>query len=139
VQNDPSALNLAPAVSPTKAENLALAELILDEFKAVLLNPDLSIYDNFFDQGGHSILATRVLGKLQSQHQVHIKIADFFNAPTAIELTQYAEYQDQSQSSKIFSPDQEIVAPITLLQKAFMGFSDQGRSDLQYSICLPFY
>lgn len=130
-QNDQSALNLAPAVSPAKAENLALAELILDEFKAVLLNPDLSIYDNFFDQGGHSILATRVLGKLQSQHQVQIKIADFFNAPTAIELTQYAEYQDQSQSSrKIFSPDQEIVAPITLLQKAFMGFSDQGRDPI---------
>ncbi|MFT4020083.1 MAG: condensation domain-containing protein [Acinetobacter sp.] len=131
----PSNASQAPTASAVdsqtpieNAENLALAALILDEFKAVLLNPELSIYDNFFDQGGHSILATRVLGKLQSQHQIQIKIADFFNAPTAIALSQYAEYQQQNQSSqRVFHPDQEIVAPITLLQKAFMGFSDQGR------------
>lgn len=106
-----------------------IANIILDEFRNVLAMPELSLQDNFFDQGGHSILATRVIGKLQSQHQIEVKIADFFNAPTAFDLVQYASYrEDEDQKGRrYFDPKEEIYAPITILQKEFMGFSDQGR------------
>lgn len=118
--------------------NQPLTQIILDEFKAVLMNPNLVADDNFFDHGGHSILATRVIGKLQSQHGLAIKIADFFNAPTAIELTEYVAYLNQNKEEvKTFAEDEEIVAPLTLLQKAFMGFSDQGR-DSMYNIPFAF-
>ena len=109
-----------------------IAHIILDEFKAVLANPHLTLQDNFFDEGGHSILATRVIGKLQSQHQLKIKIADFFNAPTAIDLVHYVQTEEIQHVNTLnrFDPDQEIHAPITLLQKAFMGFSEQGRDPI---------
>ena len=116
----------------------SITQLILDEFKQVLMNPNLQADDNFFDFGGHSILATRVIGKLQTQHGLLIKIADFFNAPTALELSQCVEYlSDRVKDSSVADDDREIVAPLTLLQKAFMGFSNQGR-DAMYNIPFAF-
>ncbi|MBK0065075.1 MULTISPECIES: condensation domain-containing protein [unclassified Acinetobacter] len=116
----------------------SVIQLILKEFKSVLMNPNLQADDNFFDFGGHSILATRVIGKLQSQHAVLIKIADFFNAPTARELAQHAELLNKHvEEQQSIDENREIVAPLTLLQKAFMGFSDQGR-DAMYNIPFAF-
>ena len=116
----------------------AVIQLILQEFQTVLMNPSLQADDNFFDFGGHSILATRVIGKLQSQHGLLIKIADFFNAPTARELSQYVQQLNtQIEETQSVDEDREIVAPLTLLQKAFMGFSDQGR-DAMYNIPFAF-
>ncbi|WP_336721325.1 condensation domain-containing protein [Acinetobacter soli] len=117
---------------------LSVTQLILEEFKSVLMNPNLQVDDNFFDFGGHSILATRVIGKMQSQHAVRIKIADFFNAPTARELAQHAELLNTHiEEQQSFDENREIVAPLTLLQKAFMSFSDQGR-DAMYNIPFAF-
>ena len=116
----------------------SIIQLILKEFRSVLMNPNLQVDDNFFDFGGHSILATRVIGKLQSQHAVLIKIADFFNAPTARELAQHAERLDTHvEEQQSTNEDRETVAPLTLLQKAFMGFSDRGR-DAMYNIPFAF-
>lgn len=113
-------------------------QLILQAFKDVLMNPNLQADDNFFDFGGHSILATRVIGKLQSQHGLVVKIADFFNAPTARELAQYVQQSNAlTEDNQAVDDDRDIVAPLTLLQKAFMGFSDQGR-DAMYNIPFAF-
>lgn len=132
-------LTAASAQSQTTIDaNLSIAELLLQEFRTVLLNDTLTLHDHFFDCGGHSILATRVIGRLQSQHQIIINIADFFKAPTAYELSKYAQYLEQSVTTHtIFDPNDTIIAPISLLQKAFMGFSEQGR-DPMYNIPYAF-
>lgn len=136
------AQNLRTAAQPNVAQSSAYASithLILEEFKSVLMNPELQADDNFFDFGGHSILATRVIGKLHSQHGVVIKIADFFNAPSASELSQYATQLNApiDQTTVQEEEEQGGVVALTLLQKAFMGFSDQGR-DAMYNIPFAF-
>ena len=122
----------------SKNSDTSAMQLILQEFQAVLMNSNLQVDDNFFDFGGHSILATRVIGKLQSQHGLVVKIADFFNAPTARELAQFVQQSNVlTEDNQAVDEDREIVAPLTLLQKAFMGFSDQGR-DAMYNIPFAF-
>lgn len=136
-QDQMSPLQVAGSES-SNSFNSSTMQLILQEFQSVLMNQDLQADDNFFDFGGHSILATRVIGKLQSQHALVIKIADFFNAPTARELAQYVQQSNAiSEDHQAVDNDRGIVAPLTLLQKAFMGFSDQGR-DTIYNIPFAF-
>ncbi|WP_462184822.1 condensation domain-containing protein [Acinetobacter baumannii] len=136
-QAQSSSQHIENSVSSKKIDISAM-QLILQEFQAVLMNSNLQVDDNFFDFGGHSILATRVIGKLQSQHGLVIKIADFFNAPTARELAQYVQQSNAlSEDNQVVADDRDIVAPLTLLQKAFMGFSDQGR-DAMYNIPFAF-
>ena len=132
-----SSQHIENSVSIKKIDTSAM-QLILQEFQAVLMNTNLQVDDNFFDFGGHSILATRVIGKLQSQHGLVVKIADFFNAPTARELAQYVQQSNVlTEDHQVVDEDRDIVVPLTLLQKAFMGFSDQGR-DAMYNIPFAF-
>jgi len=43
---------------------------------------DLSIYDNFFDVGGHSILATRIVFEIRKRFAVDLPLGILFRQPT---------------------------------------------------------
>lgn len=67
-----------------------LTAKILAEFRAVLGEPDMKSSDDFFDFGGHSMLATRVIGRLLKEYGVEIRFNDFFKHATASELAAVA-------------------------------------------------
>lgn len=53
----------------------------------------ISIYDNFFDIGGHSLSGMRVLARMRRDFQVDIPISSLFNKPTIAELAVEVEAQ----------------------------------------------
>lgn len=111
--------------------NPLLANIILEEFKAILCLDEISPNDDFFDLGGHSLLATRVIGKLQSKHQLEVKIADFFNTPTANGLSQQAKPLKKIQASAPEENEtQELIAPISLIQETYMEYAEFGRNPI---------
>lgn len=63
---------------------------------AALNIEQLSIADNFFTVGGHSLLAIRLIGRVRDQFNVELKVNDFFDHATVQDL---AEYIDLIQSS----------------------------------------
>lgn len=54
--------------------------------------------DDFFDFGGHSLIATRVIGKLLTNHGIEVHINDLFSNPTAEELAKLAKGDDEIDS-----------------------------------------
>ena len=52
---------------------------------------DLSLLDNFFDVGGHSILATRVVFEIRKRFAVDISLGILFREPTIIGLSREIE------------------------------------------------
>ncbi|HZI73802.1 MAG TPA: condensation domain-containing protein, partial [Gemmatimonadales bacterium] len=46
----------------------------------------VGIHDNFFDLGGHSMLATLVMSRVQQAFQVEIEVRNLFEEPTVAEL-----------------------------------------------------
>ncbi|HKV38621.1 MAG TPA: phosphopantetheine-binding protein, partial [Blastocatellia bacterium] len=46
----------------------------------------VSVHDNFFDLGGHSLSATRVLSRVQRRFQVEIPLRSLFEGPSIAEL-----------------------------------------------------
>jgi amino acid adenylation domain-containing protein len=51
-------------------------------FSEALKVEDVGIYDDFFALGGHSLLVTQVIGRLNRAFQVELSIRDLFDAPT---------------------------------------------------------
>jgi len=54
----------------------------------------VGIHDNFFDLGGHSLTATRVLSQVRVQLKVDIPLRTIFERPTIAELSRFIERQE---------------------------------------------
>ena len=52
----------------------------------VLSIEHVGIHDNFFDLGGHSLSATRVLSRIFEQYQLEIPLKSLFQSPTIAEM-----------------------------------------------------
>lgn len=76
--------------TPQRGERERIAALIAEAFGAALSRANFSIHDDFFDFGGHSLIATRVIGQLKTEHQVEVHINDLFSQPTAWGLAEHA-------------------------------------------------
>ncbi|ELO1811347.1 peptide synthetase [Vibrio fluvialis] len=77
-------------LTPQRGERERIAALIAEAFGAALNRSNFSIHDDFFDFGGHSLIATRVIGQLKTEHQVEVHINDLFSQPTAWGLAEHA-------------------------------------------------
>ena len=72
----------ASQVAPRSLTEQSLAAI----WKEVLEIAEVGVDDNFFDLGGHSILAIRVLTRIKSEFDVELSQAAFFQSPTIAEL-----------------------------------------------------
>ncbi len=69
-------------------KGVTLPSILLDVFRNALQHPDFALDDDFFDAGGHSLIATRILGQLKQQHGIELRINDVFSKPTVRQLAQ---------------------------------------------------
>ncbi|WDY51420.1 condensation domain-containing protein [Vibrio fluvialis] len=114
--------------TPQRGERERIAALIAEAFGAALSRANFSIHDDFFDFGGHSLIATRVIGQLKTEHQVEVHINDLFSQPTAWGLAEHAISHSNSlpvQASNDVQPMRHH-APLSFAQaslwKAYAAF-----------------
>lgn len=135
------AVTTAAAEQQSEQENKVITALILQEFRDALVAADMSADEDFFDRGGHSLVATRVIGRLLSQHQVEISINDLFNHPSARALSAYARLQvgkgSTTQVTVLRSDDAEQ-APLSLAQaslwKVYEAFDHNDIFNLPFAV-----
>jgi len=95
-----------------------IANIILNEFRSALGDPEITLDDDFFDRGGHSLVATRIIGKLAKTHGIEISFNDFFQSPTAAVLAAGATVNigDDAPDASPRTSDDAVLAPLTLAQ-----------------------
>lgn len=64
---------------------------LLSLWESVLPVQDISTNANFFEIGGHSLMATKLLSKIRSEFEVSIAISDVFHHPTIQQCAQLIE------------------------------------------------
>ncbi|MGN6385071.1 MAG: amino acid adenylation domain-containing protein, partial [Verrucomicrobiota bacterium] len=82
---------------------------VADTWRSVLKVPEIGLHDDFFEVGGHSLAAMRIVGNLRSKYNVDITLARFFQQPTVQALAAQVENlvkshynsQEQNGASKI--------------------------------------
>lgn len=67
----------------------SLEEEILSFAQNIFDSPNISIYDNFIEFGGTSILLMQFLNKIDSKYPNLINISDLYSYPTIYKLVQY--------------------------------------------------
>lgn len=72
---------------------------------------EINVYDSFFDMGGNSLLATRLLEELKSVYKEELDIADVFSYPSISEMAKHINSKINisicSQNEKITDSNQE--------------------------------
>ncbi|MHB2155572.1 amino acid adenylation domain-containing protein [Calditrichota bacterium GD2] len=63
-------------------------------WKEVLQVEEISIYDSFFDLGGHSLGVIQIQGKVREELDMELDVVDIFKYPTIHSLAQYLENKD---------------------------------------------
>ncbi|WP_169583651.1 condensation domain-containing protein [Rhodobacter capsulatus] len=113
---------LAPQAQTEPATDLARIEaIILNTFRAALEAPQMTAACDFFDLGGHSLVATRVIGQLAAEHGLELRFADIFTHPTAAALAPLARSappQPAPVEIRRSAPDPVDRAPLSLAQQS---------------------
>ncbi|NEQ63579.1 MAG: non-ribosomal peptide synthetase, partial [Moorea sp. SIO4A1] len=74
-------------VAPETETQKALAEI----WREVLGIEQIGIHDNFFDLGGNSLLAVRLMAHIQKQFQINLPLATLFENPTVEKLAYFID------------------------------------------------
>lgn len=76
-------------------------ELLVEIWKDVLGIEQIGIHDNFFDVGGHSLLAARLTAQIREATRRAVPVSAIFRAPTIATLTQLLRSEVVSQPDPI--------------------------------------
>ncbi|MBL8732691.1 MAG: LLM class flavin-dependent oxidoreductase [Planctomycetes bacterium] len=87
----PESVVAAGAPRPVAAAQDATEDAILNIWKQALNTDDVGVEDNFFDSGGHSILAVRVHREIVQRLGVDLQVTDLFRFTTVRALARHLE------------------------------------------------
>ncbi|MDP2604350.1 MAG: AMP-binding protein, partial [Deltaproteobacteria bacterium] len=84
-----------PLVEPRTSQEVILAKL----WAEVLSLDKVGIHDNFFDLGGHSLAASRVISRVIQTFQLELPVKALFDAPTVAEMAAIITQNQAKQGS----------------------------------------
>ncbi len=103
-------------------------------WKDVLAKPQISINDNFFEIGGHSLKATRVASAVHKHLNVEIPIRSIFIAPTIRELAELIESKGQGDHFDVKPIEKRDHYPISAAQRRMYILNQLQPLDTTYNM-----
>ena len=108
-------------------------ELLADLWGKALEHQQIGIYDNFFDQGGHSLLAIRLASQISQTLKVELSVLRLFKYPTIATLANHIEVLRQEQQGLTANPIEPIARqgelPFSITQHRLWYYNLQANPD----------
>lgn len=106
-----------PRIVPRNQVEKSLAEL----WKSVLQVPDPGIHDNFFEQGGHSLVATQLVSRIRELFEVNVSLQALFERPTIAALAEEVTRLRLREKTYVMPP----IIPVPRDQPLPLSYSQQ--------------
>ncbi len=94
----------------------------------------ISIGDNFFEMGGHSISATIVISRIHKALKVKIPLAQIFLTPTIRGLAECIEQASEDEFSSIEPVEKKEYYPMSAAHKRMYTLQALNKEDITYNI-----
>ena len=111
-------------VAPRTPNETALVGI----WQEVLALERVGIHDNFFDLGGHSLMATILVSRIRTLMQFNVSIRNIFDCPTIAQLADYIKDRqspaNEAQSPPLATQTHDGLIPLSFAQQR-LWFLDQ--------------
>ncbi|MCP4153753.1 MAG: non-ribosomal peptide synthetase, partial [bacterium] len=94
----------------------------------------IGIDDNFFQLGGHSLKATRLISKIHKELKVNIPLSKLFDVLTISAMADYVKKQQKDESPVIEAVEKKSVYPISSTQKRLYVLQRRNDENTLYNI-----
>jgi amino acid adenylation domain-containing protein len=115
----------------------AVESKLLEIWKELLGLDQISTDDNFFDLGGHSLIATRVVSKVKKEFSVELEIMSLFSYSTIISLAKIIIEKEKDQTAclpqLVRKKDKPQRIPLSFSQER-IWFIDRLQGSIAYHI-----
>jgi acyl-coenzyme A synthetase/AMP-(fatty) acid ligase/acyl carrier protein len=88
----------APAGTDFAAPRTETEKAIADIWTSLMKLERIGIHDDFFDFGGHSLMAMKAVSQIEEKFGVNLSLAEFLEAPTIAGVAEKLRSQDQTLS-----------------------------------------
>ncbi len=128
----------APAADKTHTPaQTALEELLAGIWREVLGIGHVGIHDSFFDSGGHSLRATRVISRIRKALGVEVPMRAFLESPTIADLARHIESEapgDVVPDPQIKTASRRAELPLSYAQQRLWFLDQLERNSSTYNI-----
>ncbi|NEW77808.1 non-ribosomal peptide synthetase, partial [Streptomyces rhizosphaericus] len=117
------------------APRTSVEETIAQVWADVLGVGRIGVHDNFFALGGHSLMATRVISRLQRELRVKVAVRDMFTAPTVAGLADMLN-QDTDDDLPLAPREPGQDNPLSFAQQRLWFLDQLMPGSVEYSLPL---
>ncbi len=104
-------------------------------WESLLSLTKISVHENFFHLGGHSLRATQLASRIRHTWQINLPLAAVFQFPTIFQLAQEIEsYQESSESHEIEIQKRSENIPLSFAQKRLWFLTKLEPNSSSYNI-----
>lgn len=105
--------------TPTRTSVQSVQRALADDWAMLLGLDAVGPDDDFFEAGGHSLVAVQIVARIRARHGVEVPVADVFTYPTVGELAQVVAGMLEAGTS----PSLPSLAPLSPLEVEGAGRS----------------
>ncbi|MBC8756870.1 amino acid adenylation domain-containing protein [Kordia sp. YSTF-M3] len=106
---------------------------VMNIWTEILGNQHIGIHQNFFEIGGHSLLAMQLISAIKLKFNCEIQVKDIFYLPTIAELSSKIKTLNKSTLSPIKKYERPDFIPLSFTQKR-LWFLDKVAGSINYHI-----
>jgi len=114
------------AAAAAQAPRTATEEVLAGIWCQVLKRERVGIEDNFFEIGGHSLIATQVVSRVREAFRIELSVRRIFELPTIVALAQEIEAAGRGRDDLAAAPlcraPRDATLPLSFTQKGLWFF-----------------
>ena len=111
-----------------------LEHSLLEHWSKLLQREKIGVYDNFFEIGGHSLLAMRLISAIKKELRLELQVRDIFSHPTIDSLARHlSNLEYQVSLPELTVQERPAQIPLSYAQER-LWFIDRFEGSTQYHI-----